>query len=216
MSRVTVLALALLVAWATAGCSRQEAAWQAARQQDTPAAYERYLRDFPAGTHAADARARLRGLRDEEAWLRALRSDQPEAYQKYLATYAQGRHVSEARARLADFLGGESEAAGPAGGALSPAPSPGADAAGAPVSYHLQLGAFGNEQSAGEAWQAMRSRNADLLAGLDARLDSVEDGGRLLWRLRAGPVSALRARELCGALAARGESCLALGEPPAR
>lgn len=213
MARVTALALALLLMAAAPACSRQEAAWRAASGQDTPAAYERYLRDFPAGAHAVAARTRLHALREDEAWLRAVRSGHPEAYQRYLAEYADGRHAPEAQAQLAAFLDDESRAARPADGSLPPGETVGSGVVGDAAAYRLQLGAFGTERGAGEAWQALGARHRDLLEGLDARIDAVDERGRTLWRLRAGPVTPPRARELCGALAARGESCLALGGP---
>jgi cell division septation protein DedD len=217
MRRSLPLALALLVAWGAAGCSRQESAWRGARDEDTTAAYERYLRDFPAGTHVGAAQARLDALREEESWRQASRVDEPEAYQRHLAIHPDGRRAAEARARLAEFLHTRSQHA--------PRPAPHEEAGATPVddptasspaigtaTFRLQLGAFGDEQAARDAWQRLRVRHADLLGTLPARLDATGSGEATLWRLQAGPVDETAARALCGALESRETPCLVLPE----
>jgi hypothetical protein len=97
------IALAALIV-AGSGCSRQEADWRAARSADTVAAYEDYLRSYPAGSHAGDAEARLKSLREEREWERAGRLNTPEAYQRYLGSYPEGAFAGEARGRLQEFL----------------------------------------------------------------------------------------------------------------
>jgi len=216
MRRMLPLLLALLVASGTAGCSRQESAWRSARDADTAAAYERYLRDFPAGTHVSAARARLLALREEEAWKQALRVDEPEAYQRYLAIHPQGHRAAEARARLADFL--PPRAGPPARPATSetaasvPHDGPAASPSGGAAGFRLQLGAFGGEQAARDAWQSLRLRHPDLLGALSARVDVTASGQAMLWRLQAGSVDETTARTLCAALESRGASCLVLPE----
>jgi len=202
MRRILPLLLALLVASGTAGCSRQESAWRGARDADTAEAYEQYLQDFPAGTHAGEARSRLVALREEEAWRQALRVDEPEAYQRYLAVHPQGRRAAEARARLAEFL--PTPARPPARPAASPA--------GAAGGFRMQLGAFGEEQAARDAWQSLRLRHPDLLGALSARVDMAASGQPRLWRLQAGPVDEATARTVCAALESSGASCLVLPE----
>ena len=68
-----------------AGCSRQVSAWREAERHDSVAAYEAYLRDYPAGAHAPEARTRLSDLREQQEWDRALRFNTPEAFQRYLS-----------------------------------------------------------------------------------------------------------------------------------
>jgi len=120
------------------GCSRQEADWRAARAADTVAAYEDYLRSYPAGSHTDDAESRLKSLREEREWERAGRLNTPEAYQRYLGSYPDGRFSAEARSRLQDFLlaqaPGVDEAppVGPSPGPASAAAASGASATARP------------------------------------------------------------------------------------
>jgi len=208
MQRSLPLALALLVVLGAAGCSRQESAWRSARAEDTAHAYERYLLDFPAGTHVNAAQARLLALRDEEAWRQALRVDQPEAYQRYLATHPEGYRAAEARARLAEFLdGGRMAAAERRADAAGPVAAADGNAA-----RRLQLGAFGEERAARDAWQRLQIRYPDLLGRLTARVDASMSGDVTLWRLQAGPIDETTARTLCAALQSRGSPCLVLAE----
>ena len=98
---VLVVAIASIV---LGGCSRQESAWRQAERQHSVAAYEAYLRDYPAGAHAPEARTRLSDLREQQEWDRALRFNTPEAFQRYLSRYPSGRYAQAVRDRLSDFL----------------------------------------------------------------------------------------------------------------
>jgi hypothetical protein len=80
----------VLAACAVSACSRQEAGWQDASRENSVAAYEHYLERFPAGTHAAEARARVVSLHEEAAWMRANRLKTPEAWQRYLGEWPEG------------------------------------------------------------------------------------------------------------------------------
>lgn len=223
------------------GCSRQESAWRQAERQHSVAAYEAYLRDYPAGAHAPEARTRLADLREQQEWDRALRFNTPEAFQRYLSRYPSGRYAQAARDRLSDFLLARVPAADEpmpgAGPSPQPTPqptpqpraTPAPDSAGeapapaatsgrliaeatAPGSFRVQLGAFAaGEPAARRAWRNLSTRHPDLLDGLTPRVDVIRKGGRSLWRLQAGPLTEAQARELCAALRARGASCLVAG-----
>jgi hypothetical protein len=65
-----------------AGCGRQEASWQDARQ----------------------AREELEERREAEVWNRAERLRTPEAWQRYLAEWPDGRYSADARARLLEYV----------------------------------------------------------------------------------------------------------------
>jgi len=228
--RATVLVL-LAAVLACGGCSRQESAWRHAERQGSVAAYEAYLRDYPAGAHAPEARTRLADLREQQEWDRALRFNTPEAFQRYLSGYPAGRYAQAARERLSDFLlarapdePGPEAAPPPASRAAMPVPSPRAAAppapaagkliaaASAPGGFRIQLGAFSaGEAAAQRAWQELSRKPADLLAGLSPRVDVIRKDGRSLWRLQAGPLSEARARELCAQLKSRGAACLVAG-----
>jgi len=203
----------LILLLATPGCSRQESAWRSSSAQDSVAAYEAYLRDYPAGGHVDEAQLRLGELREQQEWERALRFNTPEAFQRYLSGYPQGRYATAARDKLSDFLLAEAPddatvpaapvSAGPAaGGTLIAEASASGD-------YRVQLGAFrGGETAARRAWAQLGGKHGDLLGSLTPRIDVIVRGGHDLWRLQAGPLSEARAREVCAALKVRGDDCL--------
>ena len=86
----------------------QSATAQGQEQADTAAAYADYLRDFPEGAHAAQARERQAALdqearrqADEKSWQEALRLGTQVSLADYLRQFPSGAHASEARQRLA-------------------------------------------------------------------------------------------------------------------
>jgi len=236
MRAAFILAI-VIAAVVLGGCSRQESAWRQAERQHSVAAYEAYLRDYPAGAHAPEARTRLADLREQQEWDRALRFNTPEAFQRYLSRYPSGRYAQAARDRLSDFLlarepGAEEPVPAPAPKPqpqpppqASPAAGAGAEAPATPPtsgrliaeattagSFRVQLGAFAaGEPAARRAWRNLSTRHPDLLDGLTPRVDVIRKGGRSLWRLQAGPLTEVQARELCAALRSRGASCLVAG-----
>lgn len=178
--------VAMALACAAGACSRQEAGWDEAAREDSIAAYEAYLARFPAGAHAADARARIHALREEQDWARAARLRTPEAWQRYLAEWPDGRHAAEARERLAEYV--------------PPAPAAGA--------WSVQLGAYSSEAAArAAARRLLREHAAELRASPPAVLAPrapTED----VWRLRTGTLPEQDARELCARLRVRGVDCV--------
>ena len=85
-------------------------AWSEARQQNTIAGYERFLRDYPNSRHAPDARQQLRELRrdtvsenDMRAWRRAQTQDSFSGYMAYLDRFPQGHFARDARTRLTEL-----------------------------------------------------------------------------------------------------------------
>ena len=91
-----------------------DAAYAQAQRIDTVAAYADYLRAYPQGQHADEARtrqaAREEAVRraqeaarqaqaDDAAYAAAQRADTVEGYEEYLQAYPQGRHAAEARQR---------------------------------------------------------------------------------------------------------------------
>ena len=85
-----------------------DAAYAEAHRLDTATAYAEYLRRYPQGQHASEARdreaarrAEQRAQADDMAYARATEADTVAAYGEYLAEYPQGRHAQEARERQA-------------------------------------------------------------------------------------------------------------------
>lgn len=71
----------------------------------------------------------------------------------------------------------------------------------------IQLGAYGSQSSAREAWGRL-SKRFDYLAPLGTSVESVKVGETTLYRLRASAGSSAQAGTLCGKLRVAGESCL--------
>ncbi len=73
----------------------------------------------------------------------------------------------------------------------------------------VQLGAWRSEEEAGAGWNKAVARAGGLLEGLSPHIVAAELPGRgRYYRLRAGPVTG-SAAELCAALSARGQDCIA-------
>jgi len=96
------LCAAVIAGVVVAGCDRQPQAWEKASSENTVAAYDAYLEDYPDGEHAAEARARRDSLAEAEAWQQAEEADSAEAYEAYLADHADGDHAAQARERVAE------------------------------------------------------------------------------------------------------------------
>lgn len=101
------LCVAVIAGALVAGCDRQPQAWDKASSENTVAAYDAYLEDYPDGEHAAEARARRDGLAEAEAWQQAEEADSLEAYEAYLADHMDGDHAAQARDRVAEARAGE-------------------------------------------------------------------------------------------------------------
>lgn len=184
------IALAMAAATAAA-CSRQEAGWQEAERAGTAAAYEAYLAEYPAGPHAAVARARLDALREEQDWARAERLRTPEAWQRYLSEWPEGGHAAEARELLADFVPG-----------VAPEET----------GWWAQLGAYSGEGRAVAESQRLGDLHGAELGGVGLSVLAPAVPDTDVWRLRAGPLAEADARALCARLSARGVDCVPVAE----
>ncbi|MGH8249626.1 MAG: SPOR domain-containing protein [Steroidobacteraceae bacterium] len=180
----------IVAAVAMAACSRQESGWREALAGDSIASYEQYLSEFPAGSHAAEARAKLLELRDHRLWALANRLKTPEAWQRYLGEWPDGAHAAEARRQLAEYV--------PAG-----VPS-------IRESYVVQLGAYSTEAAARAALARLSAEHAGQLAGDRLRILAPRGVATPTWRLRTGPLEEPAARDLCARLKARAVDCVPL------
>jgi hypothetical protein len=196
MRRIIVVC-SIAAVLAAPACSRQESGWQRASREDTIAAYQAYLAKFPAGAHAADARARVNELFDEQAWTRAMRLGTPEAWQHYLGDWPQGRHAEIARRKLVEFI---------------PSSSPPDTARPAAAGFSIQLGAFSSEAAAREGLDRLTRESSSALAGLSVEVHAPPEGTAPFWRLRAGPFDEAAARAHCARLAAAGISCMPVAD----
>lgn len=178
----------IMVAGMLAACSRQESGWRSAAAEDSVAAYERYLNDFPAGPHASAARARVAELMEQEAWSRANRLQTPEAWQRYLGEWPDGRHAPAVRRQLAQFVPGDV----PADGGV----------------WSVQLGAYSSEAAVRAAFARYARERAGELAGVRLVIRAPYGIATDVWRLRTTPLAEAAARELCGKLRERAVDCV--------
>lgn len=160
------------------------------------------MQRYPAGAHAADARAAIRSLDDDAAWALAERIGTPESWQRYLAAWRGGRHAALAQQMLIAFI--------------PPAPTPPATASG---TFEVQLGAWMDESAAREALASWQGARASLLEGHAVRLVAPFGDGPALWRLRTAPLAEGEARALCGRIRDAGQDCapalaLSAGDAP--
>ena len=182
------IVVGIIAACALPACSRQESGWRSAAAEDSVAAYEQYLQDFPAGAHAGIARARVAELREQETWARANRLQTPEAWQRYLGEWPEGRHAPAARRQLDRFV--------PAG-----APETGG-------AWFVQLGAYSSEAAARAALARHAHDHAGELSGIQLVILAPYDIATDVWRLRTMPLAEAVARDLCGRLRERGVDCV--------
>lgn len=80
-----------------------DAAWAKALEQPGRAAYLAYLKDYPTGRHAGDAKAALAMLDradDDAAWHLAAKENTETAYARYLDEWPEGHYRDEAQDRF--------------------------------------------------------------------------------------------------------------------
>ncbi|WP_374764025.1 SPOR domain-containing protein [Yunchengibacter salinarum] len=78
--------------------------------------------------------------------------------------------------------------------------------------FRVQLGAYSRRETADNAWAEAQRRFPDALKGLNHAVESVQSGGRTLFRLRAGPLEdRTAADQLCVALRAGQQACIVVG-----
>lgn len=81
-------------------------AWAAAQKGNSSTGYEDYLRKFPNGAHAAEARAAIQNLKQEEtgtedtAFKAAMASGQPDALQRFLESYPKSKYLDIVRKEI--------------------------------------------------------------------------------------------------------------------
>ncbi len=97
MKAVTRLLAAAAILVLLAACDSAQREWEAARAEDTQAAYQAFLERYPESELAAQAGTRLEVLRELEVWQQAVAADTPSSYEDYLAAYPSGAHAREAQ-----------------------------------------------------------------------------------------------------------------------
>ena len=99
--KILIRSLCLLTAATLLACSSPAADWAQATTEGTAEAYQAFLNKYPNGTHAADARQRIRQIQDGEAWITAETANSVDSYRQYIAAEPQGANVQAAHEQLA-------------------------------------------------------------------------------------------------------------------
>lgn len=220
------------------GCSRENDDWRAAQSADTVAAYQQFIREHPASSHAAEADARAAQLVEDEDWRRAQEQDTLQAYQLFVSQHADSRFAQEARTRvetitLGTNANGEPVAAAPpvdsGPPAAAPVPAPAASAGPRPANPAPAPAAKPGVATASAATgrlvygvqlgafasEAAAQSQWNLIAGrqpsLKSRKPHVEaatTASGRLFRLQTATRDEPEARGLCRTLAAAGQACV--------
>jgi hypothetical protein len=94
------LLLALVTVAFVTACATIQSSWEATKSADTITAYEDFLKDYPEGDLADQARVRQNELYEERDWKDADAKNTVAAYQDFVKKYPHGRHKDNADARL--------------------------------------------------------------------------------------------------------------------
>lgn len=221
MARRISLAIVLSSALVLAGCGELQD-WRSTQRADTLEAYESFVERYPQSQYVPVAQRRRADLVEQRDWLIATESDSAEGYRAFINNHPKGRWTREARVRLQNFLSTPG-VLGPA--AIEPLESPpppamlpaepeqepeaavDPEAAPAPVTHRIQLGAYSSREKALEAWRTARAQHIEL-QGLVSQVVAGRNGQGEVFRLQASVVSEERAREVCRVLVAAGQGCV--------
>lgn len=221
MARRISLAVVLSSALVLAGCGELQD-WRSTQRADTLEAYESFVERYPQSQYVPVAQRRRADLVEQRDWLIATESDSAEGYRAFINNHPKGRWTREARVRLQNFLSTPG-VLGPA--AIEPLESPpppamlpaepeqepeaavDPEAAPAPVTHRIQLGAYSSREKALEAWRTARAQHIEL-QGLVSQVVAGRNGQGEVFRLQASVVSEERAREVCRVLVAAGQGCV--------
>jgi cell division protein FtsN len=229
-----ILGVCLAVLLGVVGCSRQQSDWEKTRAANTTDSYEQFLKKYPSGEFAAQARARAKDLYEEGDWQKARDTDTQEAYQAFLKQYPEGKWTEEARIRVENFNlaqpptnatpatdsanSGANPAVGNAASAVPPQPPTPAQApamtakpAVATGSYGIQLGAFkSSADAANRHWARLNATYPKLMAGLSPTVTHKKQASGTLYRLQAIGLTDQQARAICRSLKSHSQPCVVI------
>lgn len=80
-------------------CATIQNRWEAAKSADTITAYEQFLKEYPDGDLADQARLRRGELSEERDWRSAAAIDSVDAYEDFIKNYPKGRYSHDAHER---------------------------------------------------------------------------------------------------------------------
>ncbi|HUN25095.1 MAG TPA: SPOR domain-containing protein [Steroidobacteraceae bacterium] len=209
--------LAFLLSIVLAACSSADSDWQTASASNTIAAYQDFLKQYPNGTHADEARAKIRSLRDDQAWTQAQNTNTQASYQQYLHDEPNGAHGQDARDKLTDLARAAAWTSAAAANTeagyqdfLKQYPAgPEADEAHAALAklageYRVELGAYRSKRSAAREAKRLDARYASLLH--EVTVVAPEASGKLN-RVLSAAMTEKEARAACVELRHKHQHC---------
>ena len=78
-------------------------AWGNAKKQNTKAAYQSYINQYPAGKYLKLAITKINSIDDTDAWEKAKKKKSKAAYEQYLADYPKGQYASQSKQAIKDI-----------------------------------------------------------------------------------------------------------------
>lgn len=100
---IAIFAAGLVVA----GCSSQQSDWQHAQQQNTVAAYQKFIKQYPDSEHVQDAKQQIAHIKQQREmqqaradWQQARQMNTKVAYQQFLQTHPDSQYADQARQQL--------------------------------------------------------------------------------------------------------------------
>jgi len=187
--------------------------WQRARSANSSDAYQQYLRSYATGAHAHDALVAIADLNIATP----PNTEVPPAAAPDPAgpPPAKGTIVREPPRPSAPAPSRAPVPTAPVRAAGTPTPAAALAAAG---EVRIQLGAFGAELAAADAWQRLRSRHAELTGHEPVLVPTQTADGRHFQRLQVGGFTRESAAATCAALVAAHDACFVTlatgGSPP--
>ena len=239
------LGVVCAIAIGLAACGGEQSDWEKARASNKSDSYESFVKKYPNGAFAPQAKARLKELSEERDWQLARDADSPESYQSFLKQYPEGKWTEEARIRVENFNLAQAPAgapgASPPAASSATAPAPGAPSATlpplvthkpapaaapsvetkAPVaaagSYGVQLGAFsGGAKAADRHWAKLTKKYPAGLQGLTPIVHKTKSSKGNVYRLQVTGLSRANAMAICKQLKAKGDSCAVISPAHSR
>jgi hypothetical protein len=206
----------------------EEREWQQAGSADNADAYRQFLAQHPNGKWAQEARIRiqnfaLNGLPPAGPPMAAAPETSVVTSAPGTVPSASGATAIAAPGELAHAAGSADIPAAAAPRSPSAAAPPPINPTPAPVSppppkygsphvatagYGVQLGAFGSQGAANNAWQQLTSRFGAELRGLTPHVVSANTATGPLFRLQAQVADEAHARSLCDVLKRQSQACV--------
>jgi hypothetical protein len=97
-SLLAVVILALIT-----GCVTMQNRWEKTKSADNIHAYEDFLKEYPEGDLASQAKARLNELHEQMEWRDAEAKDTISAYEDFIGKYPHGKYGNDAHARMEEL-----------------------------------------------------------------------------------------------------------------